>query len=119
KIVFGHIAMSGLTSGPFVGVWIDVKPKSGRRFVMQAFPGGIWSSQDYYLNDAGILLAETTIEQTRFDPAGTPLAGRARKAIQYGESIDDVVRHLSEGNNGLYSNAWLVGDTKTNEIALY
>src|SRR5207249_2740373 len=70
-------------------------------------------------NDAGILLAETTIDQTRFDPAGVPLAGRARKAIQYGESIDAVVRLLSERNNGLYSNEWLVGDTKTNEVALY
>jgi hypothetical protein len=119
KIVFGHITMSGLTSGPFVNVWIDVKPKAGRRFVMQSFPGGIWSAMDYYINDAGILLAETTLDQTRFDATGTPLTGRTRKAIQYGESIDDVVRHLSEGNNGLYTNEWLIGDTKTNEIALY
>jgi hypothetical protein len=119
KIVFGHITMSGLTSGPFVNVWIDVKPKAGRRFVMQSFPGGIWSAMDYYINDAGILLAETTLDQTRFDATGTPLTGRTRKAIQYGESIDDVVRHLFEGNNGLYTNEWLIGDTKTNEIALY
>lgn len=119
KIVFGHITMAGLTAGPFVNVWIDVAPKKGRRFVMQAFPGGVWSSQDYYLNDAGILLCETTIDQTPFDATGTSIASRARKAIQYGESIDAVVKALSEKNNGLYANEWLIGDLKTNEIAMF
>lgn len=119
KIVFGHITMAGLTSGPFVNVWIDVVPKKGRRFVMQAFPGGVWSSQDYYLNDAGILLCETTIGQTPLDATGLALTSRARKAIQYGESIDAVVKALAEKNNGLYSNEWLIGDLKTNEIAMF
>lgn len=119
KIVFGHITMSGLTAGPFVNYWIDVQPKAGRRFVMQAFPGAVWSSQDYYINDAGILLCETTINQTPFDPAGTSLVSRARRAIQYGDSIDSVVKALSEKNNGMYSNEWLIGDLKTNEIAMF
>ncbi|MBM3983095.1 MAG: hypothetical protein FJ304_23050 [Planctomycetes bacterium] len=119
KIVFGHITMSGLTAGPFVNVWLDVQPKAGRRFVMQAFPGAVWSSQDYYINDAGILLCETTIDQSPFDPTGASLVGRARKAIQYGENIDAVVKALSTKNNGLYSNEWLIGDLKTNEIAMF
>jgi hypothetical protein len=119
KIVFGHITMFGLHFGPHVNIWIDCKPTKGRRFAMQAFPGGVWSSQDYYQNDAGILLCETTIAQTPFDPAGEPLTTRARKAIQYSQSIDDVVKYLSEKNNGLYTNEWLIGDTKTNEIAMF
>lgn len=119
KIVFGHITMFGLHFGPYVNVWIDCKPTKGRRFVMQGFPGAVWSSQDYYQNDAGILLCETTINQTPFDPTGEPLTTRARKAIQYSESIDDVVKLLSKNNNGLYSNEWLIGDTKTNEIAMF
>jgi hypothetical protein len=119
KIVFGHITMFGLHFGPFVNYWIDCKPTKGRRFVMQAFPGGVWSSQDYYQNEAGILLCETTINQTPFDAAGEPLTSRARRAIQYSESIDDVVKHLIARNNGLYANEWLIGDTKTNEIAMY
>jgi hypothetical protein len=119
KIVFGHITMSGLTAGPFVNVWLDVQPKAGRRFVMQAFPGAVWSSQDYYINDAGILLCETTINQSPFDPTGASLVSRARKAIQYGENIDAVVKALSTKNNGLYSNEWLIGDLKTNEIAMF
>ncbi|MDY3558217.1 phospholipase B family protein [Gemmata sp. JC673] len=119
KIVFGHITMAGLTAGPFVNYWIDVAPHKGRRFVMQAFPGGVWSSQDYYINDAGVLLCETTIDQTPFDAGGVPLASRTRKAIQYAEGIDAVVKALSEKNNGLYANEWLVGDLKTNEIAMF
>jgi len=119
KIVFGHITMFGLSFGPYVNVWIDCKPTKGHRFAMQAFPGGIWSSQDYYQNDSGILLCETTIAQTPFDATGDTLTTRARKAIQYAESIDDVVKFLSEKNNGLYTNEWLIGDTKTNEIAMF
>src|SRR5262249_40941486 len=82
-------------------------------------PGGIWSGQDYYMNGAGILLAETTISQTPFDLDGIPLVSRTRKAIQYSKSIDDAVRYLSEKNNGLYTNEWLIGDTKTSEIAMF
>jgi hypothetical protein len=119
KIVFGHITMFGLHFGPHVNVWIDCKPTRGRRFAMQAFPGGVWSSQDYYQNDAGILLCETTINQTPFDATGEPLTTRARKAIQYSESIDDVVKYLATRNNGLYTNEWLIADTKTNEIAMF
>ena len=119
KIVFGHITMAGLTSGPFVNVWLDVQSKAGRRFVMQGFPGAVWSSQDYYINDAGILLCETTINQTPLDATGTSLVSRTRKAIQYGESIDQVVKALSEKNNGLYANEWLIGDLKANEIAMF
>jgi hypothetical protein len=119
KIVFGHITMFSLSFGSHVNVWIDCKPTRGHRFAMQAFPGGVWSSQDYYQNDAGILLCETTINQTPFDAAGEPLTTRARKAIQYAETIDDVVKRLSTKNNGLYTNEWLIADTKTNEIAMF
>ena len=119
QMVFGHNTWSGLTAGPFVNVWLDVQPKKGRRFVMQGFPGAVWSSQDYYISDAGIVLCETTIDQTPFDPAGHSLVGRTRAAIQYGESIDDVVKALAERNNGLYANEWLIGDLKTNEIAMF
>jgi hypothetical protein len=119
KIVFGHITMFGLQFGPYVNVWIDCQPSRGHRFVMQGFPGAVWSSQDYYQNDAGILLCETTIDQTPFDPTGEPVTTRARKAIQYGESIDDVVKILSTRNSGLYTNEWLIGDIKTDEIAMY
>src|ERR1035441_8369204 len=73
----------------------------------------------WYQNDAGIVLTETTIRQSPFNMEGTPIAYRARKAIQYGDSIDKVVEYLSTRNNGLYTNEWLIGDSKNNEIAMY
>ena len=119
KIVFGHITMFGLHPSTFYNVWLDVKPTSGHRVLMQSFPGGIHSGMDYYMNDAGILCSETTIDQTRLDPAGSPLSSRIRKALQYGDSIDDVVKILQTANNGLYTNEWMLADTKSNEIAMF
>jgi hypothetical protein len=119
KIVFGHITMSDLYSANFYNVWLDIKPAKGRRVVIQSFPGGIQSGLDYYMNDAGILINETTIGQTRFDVKGMALASRIRKAAQYAESIDQVVSFLKENNNGLYTNEWLLADLKTDEIAMF
>ena len=47
------------------------------------------------------------------------MAFRARAAIQYSSNIDEVVQHLGTRNNGLYTNEWIIGDAKTNEIAIY
>ena len=70
KIVFGHITMFTLTFVRHFNVWLDVKPVNGQRVVMQTYPGGIQSGMDYYLNDAGLLVTETTVKQTRFDING-------------------------------------------------
>lgn len=118
KIVFGHVTMYDLYAANFANVWIDVKPAKGRRFVMSSFPGGIQSSMDYYMNDAGILISETTIAQTRFKSDGQTCASRIRKAIQYAESIDKAVEYLTRDSNGLYTNEWLLADINTNEIAI-
>jgi hypothetical protein len=119
KIVFGHITMVGLYEAPHNNVWIDVKPAQGHRVIMQSYPGGIQSGLDYYLNDAGLLVTETTIAQTKFDINGLSVASRIRKAMQYADSIDGAVDILKSGNNGLYTNEWLLGDIKTNEIAMF
>jgi hypothetical protein len=110
--------MYDLYAANFANVWIDVKPAKGRRFVMSSFPGGIQSSMDYYMNDAGILISETTITQTRFNIDGQTCASRIRKAIQYADSIDKAVEHLTRDSNGLYTNEWLLADINTNEIAM-
>jgi hypothetical protein len=119
RIVFGHITMFMLPFAEQYNLWLDVQPEQGHRVAMQCCAGSIWSGLDWYQNDAGILLTETTIGQTRFDRNGVPLASRARKAMQYGETIDTVVAILQKDNNGLYSNEWLIGDTKTDEIAMF
>jgi hypothetical protein len=119
KIVFGHITMFSLYAANFYNVWIDVKPAKGHRFVMCGYPAAMQSGMDYYINEAGLLLAETTIDQTRFDITGKTEASRVRQAIQYASTIDQAVEILKKDNNGLYTNEWLLGDINTNEIALF
>lgn len=119
KIVFGHITMFSLYPSLFYNVWLDVQPAKGHRVLMQSFPGGIQSGMDYYMNDAGLLVCETTIAQTRFDSQGMTLASRIRQALQYADSIDKAVAVLKANNNGLYTNEWLLADIKTNEIAMF
>jgi hypothetical protein len=119
KIVFGHITMFSLYPSSFYNVWLDVKPSKGHRVLMQTYPAGIQSGLDYYLNDAGLLVAETTLAQTRFEIKGLALVSRIRQALQYADSIDKAVSILKEQNNGLYTNEWLLADIKTNEIAMY
>jgi hypothetical protein len=113
----GQLFMWNGYSGVHWDVILDVVPAKGHRVVMQTFPGGIHSGSDWYLNDAGIVIGETTVGQTPFAPEGTPQSNRARKAAQYGTSIDEVSRILRERNNGLYTNDWTIADAKTDEGA--
>src|SRR5262249_25661763 len=106
-IVFGHITMFRLNHVRHYNVWLDIQPSAGHRVLMQSYPGGIMSGLDYYMNDAGLLVAETTIRQTSFDSSGQTVASRIRQAVQYADSIDEAVRILKRANNGLYSNEWL------------
>ncbi len=119
KMVIGHVTWWPLTLAEQTNVLLDIKPAAGHRMLIQSYPGGIESGTDWYQNDAGIVLTETTIDQTPFNPQGTPVAFRARMAIQYSSNIDDVVRYLGTRNNGLYTNEWIMGDARTNEIAIY
>ena len=119
RMVIGHITWWPLTLAEQTNVMLDIQPATGHRVLMQSYPGGIESGTDWYQNDAGVVLTETTINQSPFNMNGTPVAYRARKAIQYGDNIDKVVQILSTKNNGLYTNEWILGDAKTNEIALF
>ena len=44
---------------------------------------------------------------------------RARKALQYANSIDQYVQIMLDGNNGGYANDWLLADNNTGEIARF
>jgi hypothetical protein len=119
KMVIGHVTWWPQALAEQTNVMLDIKPEKGHRLLMQSYPGGIESGTDWYQNDAGVVLTETTIRQTPFNAQGTPVAFRARRAIQYGGNIDEVVKELGTANNGLYTNEWLIGDGKTDEIAMY
>ena len=118
KIVMGHITMSSLPWVRFFNIWLDLQPSEGHRVAFQTFPGGIQSGLDYYISDSGLIVAETTIEQTKYNPQGEMLASRIRRAVQYADSIDQCVEILTSSSNGLYTDEWLFGDINTNEIAM-
>ena len=70
------------------------------------------------VNSAGLVISETTIAYAAgFDVNGIPEFIRMRKAAQYADSIDKFSTIMRTGNNGGYANTWLIGDTRTNEIA--
>ena len=63
------------------------------------------------------MIGDILVGQTPFNVDGSPQSNRIRKAAQYANSIDDVVKILTD-NSGMYTNDWLIGDTKTDEIAV-
>jgi len=118
SVVFGQIFMWGGYTGVHWNVICDLDPTEGHRLVYHTFPGGIHSGADFYINEAGIVIGETTVSQTPFEPDSTPQSNRIRKAAQYASSIEDVERILWEGNNGMYTNDWPIADVKTGEAAI-
>ncbi len=118
KIVMGHNNWSPYIIGQHWNEIADIVPEKGHHILMDCIPGYIHSGDDFLETDAGILITETTITQFNlFDSTGIPEFMRSRKAAQYANSIDDVVKLFVNGNNGGYANDWLIGDTKTNEVA--
>jgi hypothetical protein len=118
KIVIAHNNWSSYADGERWTVMFDIQPEHGHRMVMDGEPGVITSQDDFGVNDAGLIITETTITQfIGWNPDGIPEFVRSRKAMQYASSIDEYVSIIKEGNNGGYANDWLVGDRKTGEIA--
>ena len=118
RIVIAHNNWTSYSSGERWNIVFDISPSSGNRIVMDGMAGLIHSGDDFGLNSAGIVITETTISEFNgYDTNGIPEFVRARKAMQYANSIDDFARIMEQGNNGGYANNWLVADRKNNEIA--
>ncbi len=118
RIVFGHNNWTDYLTGSHWDMVFDIVPSSGEHFIMDGMPGLIHSADDFGINSSGMMITETTISSFHgFDEHEVPEFVRARKAMQYSQSIDDFARIMKDGNNGGYANTWLVGDRKTNEIA--
>ncbi len=120
QIVMGHNNWTEYLDGERWRIIFDIVPAAGHRMLMDGFPGLIASDDDFGVNASGLMVTETTIgDFFGFDPQGKPEFVRARKALQYADSIDDYVRIMNDGNNGGYANDWLLGDRKTGEIARF
>ncbi len=119
RFLFTQMFMWNGYTGTEWNVMLDIVPEKGHRLVMQTFAGGIHSGTDWYLNASGLVMGETTVGQTPFNPDGTPQSNRIRKAAQYANSIDEAAAILFKQNNGLYTNDWTMADTKTDEGACF
>jgi hypothetical protein len=83
---------------------------------MQTSPAWIWSGTDFFITSKGIIGTETTIGGFLPYEKKIPIGYRIRKAMQYGNSMDEYVKFLLDGNSGDYANSWLFGDIHKNEI---
>ena len=120
RIVMAHNNWTSYINGERWTIVFDIAPDHGFRMIMDGFPGVIISDDDFGVNSDGLMVTETTISGFKgWDPNGKPEFVRARKALQYGTSIDDFVKIMLDGNNGGYANDWLLGDNKTGEIAQF
>ena len=118
KIVIAHNNWSSYAEGSRWTIMFDIQPTHGHRILQDGVPGMITSNDDFGINDAGIMITETTISRFEgWNSNGIPEFARSRKALQYANSIDDYVATMIEGDNGGYANDWLIGDRKTGEIA--
>jgi hypothetical protein len=120
RIVMAHNNWTTYIEGSRWNIVFDIAPQQGNHFIMDGFPGAIASDDDFGVNSAGMIISETTITNFHgFDPNGKAEFVRARKAMQYSNSIDEFTKIMLDGNNGGYANDWLLGDNKTNEIARF
>ncbi len=118
QIVMAHNAWTSYYDGERWNIIFDIQPERGHRILMDGFPGVITSDDDFGINDAGLMVTETTITQFfGFDPNGKPEFVRSRKALQYAAGIDEYAAIMQDGNNGGYANDWLIGDRKTGDVA--
>jgi hypothetical protein len=116
KIVVAHNSFTDFIDGQFSNVVLDLQPSEGHRIIMQTSPCWIWSGTDFFVTSAGIIGTETTIGGFQPYEEKYPIGYRIRNAMQYGNTMDDYVKILLNGNSGDYANSWLFGDINTNEI---
>lgn len=117
-VLIGSETWFGYYLGTSYMFFLDIVPESGYHVQFQTFAGMIWSSTDWYVNSAGIAFAETTVGSGAYNYDKTPVFIRARKAAQYGNSLDTVIDILRTNSNGAYGNDWQMVDAKAGEAAI-
>jgi len=116
KIVCAHNSFTDFIDGQYSNIVLDLNPDKGHRFIMQTSPCWIWSGTDFFVTSKGIIGTETTIGGFYPYEKRYPIGYRIRKAMQYGNTLDEYCEILLKENSGDYANSWLFGDTNTNEI---
>lgn len=118
-VVMAHNTHTDFVTGQLCNIILDIRPTNGHCFRMQISPGNIASGTDWFMCENGIIGCETTIGGFIHAPKfGVPYFCRIRKAIQYGETLDEYAAIMKDGNAGDYPCSWLLGDTKKKEIMM-
>lgn len=116
KICCAHNSFDDFITGQYFNVIIDIKPNKGNRILFQSAPGYISSQTDFFITSNGFIGTETTFGGFNNYVQGSPISCRIRCCMQYAKTLDDYVSILKKHNSGDYANAWLIGNTNTNEI---
>jgi hypothetical protein len=117
-IICAHITFDNFIMGQFDNIilFMDTSnshtpEKPSYNILMQTFPGSIFSSTDFFVTSAKMMVTETTIGGFNAFELRAPSCVRCRKAMQYSGTLDDYVKNLRENNSGDYANTWYVGHT--------
>lgn len=116
KIVCAHNTFDNFIDGQYFNIIITIAPSSGHRMMFQGAPGYIFSGTDFFTCSSGIFGTETTLGGFNAYENKDPICCRIRQAMQYGNTLDDYVAHLTKNNSGDYASTWYLGDTNANEI---
>ena len=124
EVVCAHITFDNFITGQFntIILYIDNSsspPSSSvsssvpqkttpNSILMQTFPGGIWSSTDFFVTTAGFIGTETTIGGFNAFELHAPICVRARRAMEYSKTLDDYEKYFKENNSGDYANTWYI-----------
>ncbi len=117
EIVIGHNTWYPYEKDFMYNVIYDVRPENGYGYRYQSAGGSIWSGQEWYMNEAGLVITLTSIGWQPMDPEGNLHFTTRLHAIQYCDGIDGWIETVTEKNNGGGQAECLIGDTKTGEIA--
>jgi hypothetical protein len=117
-IICAHITFDNFVMGQFDNIILfmdtsvpSTTEKPSYNILMQTFPGSIFSSTDFFVTSANMMVTETTIGGFNAFELHAPSCVRCRKAMQYSGTLDEYVKNLRENNSGDYANTWYVGHT--------
>ncbi len=114
-----HTTWQRFANGDAYNVLLHITPDSGHPIVMQSVPGYVYSSTDFSVTGAGLMVTETSLDVSGFKVDGLPEWLRTRRACQYADTIERWCELFSAGNNGGYVNTWFLAEANSGRIAAF
>ena len=122
RVVYSHITFDDFMPGQFDNIILNLQTSTTETpssvsadMLMQTFPGGIFSSTDFFMTTHGFMGTETTLGGFDSFELKAPICFRARKAMQYGQTLEDYVTYLNENNSGDYACTWYIAKVKKSD----